>query len=153
MFLTKGHIVRIIWLSLVWVCSVKLAWTQDVRENSPILIISSYNPETSQTANNIAAFLDEYKLLGGVSPVIIENMNCKSFSEAMKWEEHMREILNKYTGAKSPSLILLLGQEAWAAYLSQDDILKRNTPVLCGMVSRNAVLLPDEDVDLENWGT
>ena len=107
-----------------------MAFSQDVRENSPILIISSYNPETSQTSNNISEFLDEYKALGGVSPVIIENMNCKSFSEAMKWEGQMKEILNKYQESRTPSLIVLLGQEAWTAYLSQDDILGRHIPIM-----------------------
>ena len=128
-----------------------MAFSQDVRENSPILIISSYNPETYQTSNNISEFLDEYKALGGVSPVIIENMNCKSFSEAMKWEGQMKEILNKYQESRTPSLIVLLGQEAWTAYLSQDDILGRHIPILCGMVSKNALLLPDEQVDLHSW--
>ena len=136
---------------LLWVFSVSRAFSQDTRENSPILIISSYNPETAQTSNNISEFLDEYKLLGGVSPVIIENMNCKSFSESMRWKSHMREILDKYKGAKEPCLILLLGQEAWTSYLSQSDLDSRNTPVLCGMVSKNAVLLPDSLVNLENW--
>lgn len=127
------------------------ALAQDTRENSPILIISSYNPETSQTSRNISEFLDEYKLLGGISPVIIENMNCKSFSEAFKWREHMRDILKKYQGAKAPCMIMLLGQEAWTSYLSQEDINQRNTPVLCGMVSQHAVILPDTLISLENW--
>ncbi len=124
---------------------------QDARENSPILIISSYNPETSQTSDNISEFLDEYKLLGGVSPVIIENMNCKSFSEAMKWKGQMQSILDKYRGNKSPAMIMLLGQEAWTSYFSQVDVFQREVPVLCGMVSWNAVLLPDEKVDVEGW--
>lgn len=127
------------------------AWAVDSREDSPILIISSYNPETSQTSRNISEFLDEYKLLGGVSPVIIENMNCKSFSEAILWKSLMKDILNKYEGSKSPWLIILLGQEAWTSYLSQDEVLSRETPVLCGMVSQNAILLPDTVVDLANW--
>lgn len=152
MFSIRKIIIQIILCSLSWVIPQVHTFGQDTRENSPILIISSYNPETSQTSSNISEFLDEYKLLGGVSPVIIENMNCKSFSESMKWEGQMQDILNKYTGSKAPSLILLLGQEAWTSYLSQNDILQRlHIPVLCGMVSRNAVLLPDSLVDLETW--
>ncbi len=38
------------------------AWAVDSREDSPILIISSYNPETSQTSRNISEFLDEYNM-------------------------------------------------------------------------------------------
>ena len=114
-------------LCLVWEIFLMSdrALAEDKRENSPILIISSYNPETFQTSNNISEFLDEYKLLGGDSPVFIENMNCKSFSESVLWKQHMADILGKYTGDKTPDIILLLGQEAWASYLSQDDIRSR----------------------------
>lgn len=140
-------------LCLVWEIFLMSdrALAEDKRENSPILIISSYNPETFQTSNNISEFLDEYKLLGGDSPVFIENMNCKSFSESVLWKQHMADILGKYTGDKTPDIILLLGQEAWASYLSQDDIRSREIPVLCGMVSKNAILLPEDTTDLKNW--
>lgn len=151
MFSVQRYIIQILAVTVVLLFTFRYSRGQDARENSPILIISSYNPETSQTSGNISAFLDEYKLLGGVSPVTIENMNCKSFSEAMNWEGQMREILNKHKGSKTPSIIILLGQEAWTSYLSQDDIAERKTPILCGMVSRHAVLLPEREVDLENW--
>lgn len=120
-------------------------------QNHPILIISSYNPETYRTSLNISQFLEKYTLLGGTSPVTIENMNCRSFSEAPVWKELMHGILQKYTNERTPVLIILLGQEAWSAYLSQDGIENKTTPVLCGMVSRNAVFLPSDTVDLENW--
>lgn len=151
MFSTRKMFIKILFCSLLGGLLLKNANGQDARENSPILIISSYNPETSQTSSNISEFLDEYKLLGGVSPVIIENMNCKSFSESLRWEGQMHSILEKYQGSKAPNMIMLLGQEAWTSYLSQNDVLQRDIPILCGMVSRNAVLLPDEEVDLEDW--
>lgn len=151
MFSTRKMFIKILFCSLLGVLLLKNANGQDARENSPILIISSYNPETSQTSSNISEFLDEYKLLGGVSPVIIENMNCKSFSESLRWEGQMHSILEKYQGSKAPNMIMLLGQEAWTSYLSQNDVLQRDIPILCGMVSRNAVLLPDEEVNLEDW--
>lgn len=120
-------------------------------QSHPILIISSYNPETYRTSLNISQFLEKYKLLGGTSPVAIENMNCRSFSESPAWKGLMRGILQKYTDDRTPSLLILLGQEAWSAYLSQDGIENKKTPVLCGMVSRNAIFLPSDTVDLENW--
>ncbi len=119
--------------------------------DSLILIISSYNPETSQTSRNISEFMDEYSRCGGKYSVAIENMNCKSFSEASRWEERMKGILAKYTAAALPKLIILLGQEAWASYWSQDSLVTRTVPIIGGMVSRNAVLLPDGNIDLENW--
>ena len=121
-----------------------------VANERPILIISSYNPEAYQTAQNISEFIEEYKSLGGMQPVIIENMNCKSFSEAPMWKSHMHEILVKYSEKNRPSLIILLGQEAWASYISQDNIMPE-VPLLCGMVSRNAIILPDDKVVLSDW--
>ena len=131
-----------------------VSWTtkgETLAPDSLILIISSYNPETPQTARNISEFMDEYNRLGGKSVVTIENMNCKSFSEAFQWENRMGDILSKYTGKNLPKLIVLLGQEAWTSYLSQDTLITRDVPIIGGMVSRNAVLLPHEGEDLENW--
>ena len=46
--------------------------------------------------------MEEYKKQGGNSPVVIENMNCKSLPEAPLWKERMRKLLNKYQGEKQP---------------------------------------------------
>lgn len=123
----------------------------DTPQNDYILIISSYNPETGQVAENLSSFLDEYKRLGGKLSVIIENMNCKSFSESVLWRKQLEEILQKYDRNRSPQLIILLGQEAWSAYLSQSRILPTRIPVMCGLVSRNAIILPDDSVSLSDW--
>ena len=120
-------------------------------ENNPILIISSYNPDTRNTTRNISEFMEEYKRLGGSSPVVIENMNCKSLPEAPLWKSRMKQLLDKYRGESNPRLIVILGQEGWASYLSQEDSIVKNIPILCGMVSRNAVLLPDSSIDLSKW--
>ena len=45
--------------------------------------------------------------------VVIENMNCKSFSEAPLWKSYMKNIFDKYRGERRPALVILLGQEAW----------------------------------------
>lgn len=118
---------------------------------NPILIISSYNPDTRTTTMNISDFMDEYKRLGGTAPVIIENMNCKSLPEAPYWKAKMEHILNKYSNERNPQLIVILGQEGWSSYISQDNNPMKKTPVLCGMISRNMVLLPDSNVVLSEW--
>lgn len=120
-------------------------------ESHPILIISSYNPDTRNTTRNISEFMEEYKRLGGTSSVIIENMNCKSLPEASVWKERMAKLLDKYTGSSRPELIMILGQEAWASYISQDSIRMEDIPILAGMISRNAVLLPDSTQSLSDW--
>ena len=139
------------WLFFFTVICLLFTCLVDADENNPILIISSYNPDTRNTTQNISEFMEEYKKQGGNSPVVIENMNCKSLPEAPLWKERMRKLLNKYQGENSPNLIVILGQEGWASYLSQDDSIIRDIPILCGMVSRNAVLLPDSNINVAEW--
>lgn len=117
----------------------------------PVLIISSYNPDARQTSGNIYDFMEEFERLGGKAPIALENMNCKSFSEAPLWKNKMEELLAKYRGKRSPVLLVLIGQEAWAAYLSQADSIRGNVPVLAALASRNAIILPDDSVDLKTW--
>ncbi|RHJ49295.1 sensor histidine kinase [Bacteroides sp. AM10-21B] len=117
----------------------------------PVLIISSYNPDSRQTSDNISNFMEEYQRLGGKCGVELENMNCKSFSESPFWKRRMAGILSKYQGAKEPSLIILIGQEAWAAYLSLEDSLRGDVPVMTALASRNVVLLPEQGADLKTW--
>lgn len=149
--LVRGRILYIITFLILIIFGFNYAFAEESNQSNSILIISSYNPETQQTANNISSFLDEYKSLGGRLPVIIENMNCKSFSESVLWKSQMTSILEKYSGKNAPKLILLLGQEAWSAYLSQDKGIIHSTPVIGCMVSRNAIILPDTTVDLKEW--
>ena len=48
-------------------------------------------------------------------------------------------------------MIVLIGQEAWAAYLSLEDSVRGNTPVVSALSSRNAILLPGDTIDLKTW--
>ncbi|MDL2304775.1 HAMP domain-containing histidine kinase [Bacteroides sp. OttesenSCG-928-D19] len=123
-----------------------------LEQDNPILVISSYNPDTQNTTLNISQFMEEYSNLGGESSVEIENMNCKSFSEARSWKRRLNAILQKYTGNKKPSAIVLLGQEAWSSFLSLNDPEYNSIPTFCAMTSRNGIILPDENiVSLQDW--
>ncbi|MEG2855672.1 sensor histidine kinase [Bacteroides sp.] len=124
---------------------------QAIVSDKSVLIISSYNPASHKTTLTISNFMDEYTRLGGHWNVETENMNCKSFSEAPQWKSMMADILSKHTGEQAPKLIILLGQEAWAAYLSQDDSVARKVPVMCSLISRNSVMLPTPNDTLETW--
>lgn len=122
-----------------------------VTGDHPVLIISSYNPDAGQTSGNISDFMEEFQRLDGKCGVELENMNCKSFSEAPWWKQRMVGILSKYQGTKIPSLIILIGQEAWAAYLSLEDSVRGEVPVMVALASRNVVLLPEHGTDLKTW--
>ncbi len=117
----------------------------------PVLIISSYNPDSRQTSDNISNFMEEFQRLGGTCGVELENMNCKSFSESPLWKTRLAGILSKYRDTKEPSLVILIGQEAWAAYLSLEDSVRGDVPVMTALASRNVVLLPEQGADLKTW--
>ena len=68
-----------LWLSL----SMEVFATS--KDMNPILIICSYNPAAHQTSVTISDYMEGYTKLGGKRDIIIENMNCKSFSEAPLW--------------------------------------------------------------------
>lgn len=122
------------------------------KDKKPILIICSYNPAAHQTSVTISDYMEEYNKLGGKRDIIIENMNCKSFSESPLWSDMMTQILSKYKGESHPAQIVLLGQEAWAAYLSQRDSMQVKVPVICSLVSSNVVILPKDTVkNLNSW--
>lgn len=149
----KERIRNIFYLIQILVMLAGLSWSVPMlaEEAHPILIISSYNPDTRNTTQNISEFMEEYKQLGGTAPVIIENMNCKSLPEAPLWKGKMASLLKKYKNENRPQAIIILGQEGWSAYLSQEENIMKEVPVLCGMVSSNAVLLPDIDTNLSEW--
>ena len=134
-------------LPVVALCPVKAETTLE----GPILIVTSYNPETRSISDNLSAFMDEYRQRGGKYTPIIESMNCKNLSEAYLWKSRMASILGKYKGKNRPSLVILLGQEAWSAYISQDTEIAKKTPSICGMVSVNGLVLPDDRIDTRVW--
>ena len=134
-------------LPVVALCPVKAETTLE----GPILIVTSYNPETRSISDNLSAFMDEYRQRGGKYTPIIESMNCKNLSEAYLWKSRMASTLGKYKGKNRPSLVILLGQEAWSAYISQDTEIAKKTPSICGMVSVNGLVLPDDSIDTRVW--
>ena len=134
-------------LPVVALCPVKAETTLE----GPILIVTSYNPETRSISDNLSAFMDEYRQRGGKYTPIIESMNCKNLSEAYLWKSRMASILGKYKGKNRPSLVILLGQEAWSAYISQDTEIAKKTPSICGMVSVKGLVLPDDSIDTRVW--
>ena len=143
-------------LGYLFICFLWLLQSTEVlavsKDKKPILIICSYNPAAHQTSVTISDYMDEYSKLGGQRDIVIENMNCKSFSEAPLWSAMMTQILAKYQGEKHPAQIILLGQEAWAAYLSQRDEMQVKVPVRCSLASSNVVILPKDTVEnLDCW--
>ena len=124
-----------------------LAKAQEVKEIKPAvyLIITSYNPDTQRMSDFI---MDIESSVIGMDPkadIIIEDLGCKSFSEeSFLWEHQMANVLGKFRDSHLKAIILL-GQEAWAAFLQQDSI-PENVPFFSAFASVNGIELPQDSV-------
>ena len=118
----------------------------EARRAKRVLVITSYNPDTQKMYNALSDFNQEMNRRNGKNGVIIEieNMNCKGLSEAHEWKSRMAGLL-KMKSKTPPDLVITLGQEAWASYLSQTSKMARRTPVMPAMVSSNTVFLNGKD--------
>lgn len=135
-------------LMLVSCCLPVSLWAEN---SSHILIVTSYNPDTRAISSHLTSFMEEYAVMGGKSELIVETINCKNLSELYEWEGRMRDVLRKHTRMAKPELIILLGQEAWASYLSIDEGWVRKLPVMGALISENTVSFPNETIDLSEW--
>ena len=125
-----------------------------ISTNKPVLVISSYNPETSSVTNTLLSCKRACDSLNIHNILVIENMNCKNFGEVFAYQKRFSRILDKYTdgnGNLSVAAIVILGQEAWATYLSQKSDRLSGVPVVCAMISSNSITLPEEGANLSTW--
>ncbi len=118
---------------------------------SRILIITSYNPDTQKMFSTLSDITEEIKsTCGNDVSVAIESMNCKNLSEAYLWRDRMADIIDTHK-EHMPDLIILLGQEAWASYLSQKTKAAKETPCMAALVSTNTVILPEGNRNFHTW--
>ena len=78
-------------------------------------------------------------------------MNCKSLTDVNEWERILSGIFSKHTENRPPSLIILLGQEAWATFISLPEAQTPKCPIIVSMVSRNFIYLPKDNEHTQTW--
>lgn len=120
---------------------------QVTKESKPgiYLIITSYNPDTQRMSDFIMNIENSVIGMDPKAEVIIEDLGCKSFSEeSFLWEHQMTNVLDKFSDSHLKAIILL-GQEAWAAFLQQDSI-PENVPFFTAFASVNGIELPEDSV-------
>lgn len=116
-----------------------------------ILILCAYNPESNNLANTIDSFEKELKNYGIETSITVESMAIDNFADAPQWHKKMSSILaNCRQQNKKPDILILLGQEALATYLSTDISDIPDIPVFCGRCSRNYIEIPKND-DSSDW--
>src|SRR3989339_435613 len=120
------------------------------------LIIASYNPDTKRMSDFINSFGESLLKNGDKSEVLIEDLGTKNFTlEAHTWKGQVAELLKKHEKSRIRAIVLL-GQEAWAAFLqlAESDSLAlipfMEVPVFCAFTSENGITLPSEIQD-KKW--
>lgn len=116
-----------------------------------ILIITSYNPDMGSMQVNLEEFNEAYRHLDPNARIAIESLDCLYLKDANTWDDRLKNIMAKYNGTQQPDMIVLLGQEAWSTYLSQDDQRLKQIPIMGGLISRNTISLPPDSIDLSSW--
>lgn len=108
-----------------------------------ILIVTSYTSDTKYTYDGINNFIETYKSLGGNLPVVVENMNVFNLKDMSRWARQLYHIRSKHPNAQ---LMILLGGEAWTAYLSPEYNEKDPSPlpVICARAPKYGVSLPQD---------
>lgn len=128
----------------------------NVLKTDRILIITSYDQiglESSYSiSNNVSSFITKYKELGGRTSIMMESLACQGLNEIREWTGRLKSIFKKYSQEDvRPNIILIIGQEAFATYLNLDAEETLGVPVLCGMVSRNFIEMPDDKTPIDQW--
>lgn len=124
------------------------AW--HANEEGVILVISSYNPDTKRMSSFLSVF--EKKIAASNIPynIYIENLETKGMTDAAVWEKTVAELIHRYE-QKNLKAVVLLGQEAWSAFMTL-GYFPKNILFFGGFVSANGILLPsDPAVISDHW--
>lgn len=144
-YIKKGAAAIIALLFLVpFFCKLS---AKDLLKNE-ILFITSYSADSKYAYDNINEFVERYSKLGGKYPTIVENMNVTDLSDGHQWKSTLTEILEKHSDAK---MIVLLGGEVWSSFFNLNNDDYKQIPVMCAMASRNGLVIPTSQVDLQTY--
>lgn len=116
-------------------------------KNEFILVLSSYNPDTYRVAGFLSELEKNLYENGNQDKIIIKNLQYGTLNDVAAWKGRMKKILQEHNNGNLKA-ILLLGQEAWSAYLNQDT-LYQNTPFYACFVSDNVLELPNAPISSE----
>ena len=123
--------------------------SQETPERECILIVSSYNPNTRRMARFITEFEQQILALGIPCDICIETLECKGIADAALWMSLIDNMITRYE-SRSLRAVVLLGQEAWASFVSLGRI-PEGVMCFCGFVSSNGVMLPPPPDSLQTW--
>ena len=123
--------------------------SQETPERECILIVSFYNPDTRRMARFITEFEQQILALGIPCDICIETLECKGIADAALWMSLIDNMITRYE-SRSLRAVVLLGQEAWASFVSLGRI-PEGVMCFCGFVCSNGVMLPPPPDSLQTW--
>lgn len=118
-------------------------------ERESVLIISSYNPDTRRMAGFITEF--ERCLMAADLPcdMYVETLECKGVDDSPRWISQIDNLLTRYE-ERSLRAVVLLGQEAWASFVSLGRFPEGVMCFSC-FASSNGILLPPPPDSMLHW--
>lgn len=146
--MTTRFYIRHILISLFFVCS---SFNLFAFKSNTVVIISSYPSDSKRVTDFLNEFDRVIEKKNYNMNFVMENMGFRGLNEISEWRGMMKKIVDKYYNETNLRGIIILGQEAWTSYLSQDRIL--SVPFYGCFVSENGILIPDsiKDNDYVNW--
>ena len=100
-------------------------------------------------ARFITEFEQQILALGIPCDICIETLECKGIADAALWMSLIDNMITRYE-SRSLRAVVLLGQEAWASFVSLGRI-PEGVMCFCGFVSSNGVMLPPPPDSLQTW--
>ena len=150
-FMNRNNVIKPGWglLCLCMLLAPLFVRSQETPERECILIVSSYNPDTRRMARFITEFEQQILALGIPCDICIETLECKGIADAALWMSLIDNMITRYE-SRSLRAVVLLGQEAWASFVSLGRI-PEGVMCFCGFVSSNGVMLPPPPDSLRTW--
>ena len=150
-FMNRNNVIKPGWglLGLCMLLAPLFVRSQETPERECILIVSSYNPDTRRMARFITEFEQQILALGIPCDICIETLECKGIADAALWMSLIDNMITRYE-SRSLRAVVLLGQEAWASFVSLGRI-PEGVMCFCGFVSSNGVMLPPPPDSLQTW--
>ena len=151
--MNRNHAIKSNRLLLLFLCILFLAPGSGRAEGSAecesILIISSYNPDTRRMSSFITDFEQRIVSSGIPCDIYIETLECKGISDAPQWMSQIDNLITRYEH-RSLRAVVLLGQEAWASFVSLGRIPEGVMYFSC-FASSNGIMLPAPPDSLQTW--
>ena len=141
------------WTLLLLSCCIllpSLLRAEEARGRESILIISSYNPDTRRMSSFITEFERQVVASGVPCDIYVETLECKSINDAPLWISQTDNLITRYESKGGLRAIVLLGQEAWASFVSLGRIPKEVMCFSC-FVSSNGIVFPPPSDSADVW--